>query len=135
MTEFENKLSYEEILAENSILKNKIDELTKQNKLLEENLRSLQDNQGYEICEYFNECNSLKQTADYFLYDDIVDCGNALMDFNGCSDSIQGAKDYKEFRFLAYGSEEDTEDDDGSEEEDDSEEDTEDDEEGSDEDV
>jgi hypothetical protein len=29
------------------------------------------------------------------------------MDFNGCSDSIQGAKDYKEFRLLAYGSYED----------------------------
>jgi hypothetical protein len=127
MTEFENKLSYEELLAENSTLKTKIDELTKQNILLEGKLRSLQDNQGYEICEYFNECNSLQQTADHFLYDDIVDCGNALMDFNGCSDSIQGAKDYKEFRLLAYGSEEysDSDYDTENDEEDTEEEDTE----------
>ena len=103
MTHFEDKLSYEELLTENSILKNECNELTKQNKILEGKLRILQDNQGYEICEYFNECNSLKQTAEYFLYENIVDCGYALIDFNGCSDSIQDAKDYKEFHILAYG--------------------------------
>ena len=112
MTDFIGKLSYEELLAENLILKNKCDELTKKNKELEGKLSMLQDNQGYEICEYFNECNSLKQTADHFLYENIVDCGYALMDFNGCSDSIQGAKDYKEFRLLTYGKDEDEDDED-----------------------
>ena len=111
MTEFENKLSYEELLAENSVLKNLCNELKKQNKILEGNLRTLQDNQGYEICEYFNQCNSLKQTAEYFLYKSIVECGYALIDFNGCSDSIQGAKDYKEFHILAYGRYEDSDED------------------------
>jgi hypothetical protein len=103
MADFEVKLSYEEILAENSILKNKCNELIAQNKVLEDKLSSLQNNQAYEICEYYNECRSLQQTTDYFLYDNIVDCGNALMDFNGCSDSIQSATDYKEFCYLAYG--------------------------------
>jgi hypothetical protein len=112
MTDFVGKPSYEEVLAENLMLKNKCDELTKKNKELEGKLRSLQDNQGYEICKYFNECNSLKQTADHFLYEDIVDCGYALMDFNGCSDSIQGAKDYKEFRLLAYGPNDEEDEDD-----------------------
>lgn len=110
MTEFKDKLSYEEILAENSILKNTCNELTNQIKMLEGKLRTLQDNQGYEICEYFNECNSLKQTADYFLYENIVDCGHALIEFNGCSDSISDAKDYKEFRILAYGDDSEEED-------------------------
>jgi hypothetical protein len=105
MTDFENKLSYDDLLDEIFMLKDKVDELTKINKLLEGKLRSLQDNQGYEICEYFNECNSLQETADYFLYDNIVECGNALIEFNGCSDSISDAKDYKEFYFLAYGEE------------------------------
>jgi hypothetical protein len=103
MTEFQDKLSYEQLLSENIMLKNKYDELTKQNKILEGKLRTLQDNQGYEICEYFNQCNSLQQTADHFLYENIVDCGYALIDFNGCSESIDSATDYKEFRLLAYG--------------------------------
>ena len=109
MTDFEDKISYEELLAENSILTNKFNELIKQNKILEKKLRILQDNQGHEICEYFNNCNSLQQTADYFLYENIVDCGYALIDFNGCSDSIQDAKDYREFHILAYGREYDEE--------------------------
>ena len=115
MTEFQDKKSYDEILAENIMLKTKYNELMQQNKNLEKKLRTLQDNQGYEICEYFNECNSLQQTADYFLYQDIVECGYALIDFNGCSDSISDAKDYKQFRLLAYGKD-DTEEDDTEEE-------------------
>ena len=92
------------------MLKNRCDELTKLNLVLERNLRTLQDNQGYEICEYYNNCQSLKRTAEYFLYENIVDCGNALIEFNGCSDAISDATDYKEFRILAYGKD-DTEDD------------------------
>jgi len=105
--DFKDNISYEELLAELSKFKNKCDELTKQNKILERKIRTLQDNQGYEICEFFNNCNSLKETAQYFLYDNILDCGYALIDFNGCSDAICDAKDYKEFRFLAYGNSED----------------------------
>jgi hypothetical protein len=121
MTEFEGKISYEQLLVENSMLQNKYDELTRLNGILERKLRTLQDNQGYEICEYFNECNSLQQTAEYFLYENIVDCANALIEFNGCSDSISDAKDYKEFRILAYGEESDTESDTEDGEDDDSE--------------
>ena len=118
MASFEEKKSYEELLAENEMLKTKCEELTKENKRLEGKLQSLQNNQGYEICEYFNECNSLKETADHFLYEDIVECGYALMEFNDCSDSICDAKDYKEFRLLAYGEESEEEDSDGDSDED-----------------
>ena len=121
MSEVQDKMSYEDILAENLMLKNKCDELINQNKLLEGKLRTLQDNQGYEICKYFNECNSLKKTAEYFLYENIVDCGYAVIEFNGCSDSISDAVDYKEFHILAYGkdnSEDDSGDDSGDETED-----------------
>ena len=103
MAYFKDKFSYEEIESNNIILKNKCDELEKQNRYLEKKLRTLQDNQGYEICKYYNKCRSLKQTCDFFLYEDIVDCGYALIEFNGCSDSISDAIDYKEFRSLAYG--------------------------------
>ena len=99
----EIKLTYEELLAENTKLKNKCDELTKENKKLKNKINDIRDYQGYEICEYFNDCDSLKATAEHFLYDDIVECGEDLIHFNGCSDAIQSASDYKEYYRLAYG--------------------------------
>jgi hypothetical protein len=107
MAEFENKLSYECLVVENLMLKNKCEQLSKRNEVLEENITSIRYNMGYEICKFYNQCRSLKETAEQFCYDDIVDCGNALVYFNGCSDSIQNAKDYKEYRILAYGPDDD----------------------------
>ena len=103
MSGFENNLSYEELLAENLLLKNKCDDLMKRNKVLEEKIYTIRDNLGYEICEFYNQCRSLKKTAEEFCYDDIADCGNALVAFQDCSDYIQDAKDYKEYRILEYG--------------------------------
>lgn len=109
MSKLQDKLTYEELLSENELLKNKCNELIVKNKILQEKLTTLHENQGCEICEFFNKCKSLQKTAEFFSYDDIVDCGNALVYFYGCSDPIQSAKDYKEYCILAYGKENDEE--------------------------
>ncbi len=117
MTEFEDKLSYEELLLQNAELKNKCEELTKENDDLHFRLNLIQDNFGYEICEYFNDCKSIKETAEHCGYKDIVECGNDLVYFQQCSDYIQSAEDYKEYHLLAYGKEEDDNEDVESEQE------------------
>ena len=105
-----DKKTYEELLAEIDKLKNKCDELTKENKKLISKINYIRDEQGYEISEFFFDCNSLKITAEKFFYDDIVDCGNDIIHFQGCSDAIQCAKDYKEYCRLAYDEDSDEED-------------------------
>lgn len=107
----ENNLTYEELLAENKKLKNKCDELKKENEKIKDKINKIRENQGYEICEFFNDCNSLKKTAKHFVYDDIVECGDDIVYFNDCSDAIQDAKDYKEYYRLKYGKEVDEDDD------------------------
>jgi hypothetical protein len=108
MTEFEDKLSYEELLLQNATLKQKCEELTKENDDLHFRLNLIQDNFGYEICEYFNSCNSIKETAEHCGYKDIVECGDDLVYFQQCSDYIQSADDYKEYYLLSYGKEEES---------------------------
>jgi len=106
MTEFDNKPTYEELLLQNATLKEKYNGLIKKNEDLKTRINTLQENFAYEICEYFNSCNSIKQTAEHCGYEGIVDCGEDLVYFQQCSDYIQCAKDYKEYHLLAYGKEE-----------------------------
>jgi hypothetical protein len=108
MTEFDDKPTYEELLLQNAALKEKCNELTKQNENIKKRLNTIQDNFGYEICEYFNRCDSIKETAEYCGYEDIVECGDDLVYFQQCSDYIQSATDYKEYRLLSYGKEEES---------------------------
>ncbi len=96
----EDKMSYEDLLEENIYLKKRCSELTQKNKSLTDRINSLQNNLGLEICEYFEECRSIKKTAEYFSYENIVDCGNDLIEFFGASDPLEDAEDYKEFRKL-----------------------------------
>jgi hypothetical protein len=103
MAKFVDNLSYEELLAENAKLKRKCEELKKQNEILEEKIINLKDIQSYEICKFFFNCRSLAETAKKFLYEDIVDCGDDIVYYNGCSVSIQSADDYKEYYFLKHG--------------------------------
>ncbi len=103
MTEFAENLSYEDLLAENAKLKRKCEELKKENELLKNKVIDLKDIQSYEICKFFSNCRNLAKTAKKFLYDDIVDCGDDIVYFNGSSDCIQSADDYKEYYFLKYG--------------------------------
>jgi hypothetical protein len=54
----------------------------------------------------------LKITAEKYFYDDIVECGYDLIEFQGCTDVIQCAKDYKEYCSLVYDSDEEDDNDD-----------------------
>jgi hypothetical protein len=97
-----DKKTYEELLAEIDKLKNKCDELTKENNKLISKINNLRDIQGYEISGFFFDCNSLKITAEKYFYNDIVECGYDLIEFQGCTDVIQCADDYKEYCRLEY---------------------------------
>ncbi len=111
-----DKKTYDELLAEIEKLKIKCDELKEKNEILTSKITWMRDEQGYEICEFFYECNSLKITAEKYYYDDIVDCGNDIIHFQGCPDAIQCAKNYKEYCRLVY--DEDSDDDDKDDEDD-----------------
>ena len=106
-----DKKTYEELLAEIDKLKNKCDELTKENKKLISKINNLRDIQAYEISEFFFACNSLKITAEKYFYDDIVECGYDLIEFQGCTDVIQCAEDYKEYCHLEYDEDIESDDD------------------------
>jgi hypothetical protein len=49
----------------------------------------------HEINEYFFTCNSIRNTTERFFFEDVRDCYDALLSYNGCSDPIQSADDYK----------------------------------------
>ena len=112
-----DKKTYEELLAEIDKLKNKCDELTKENNKLISKINNLRDIQGYEISEFFFDCNSLKITAEKYFYDDIVECGYDLIEFQGCTDVIRCADDYKEYCRLEYDENSDKDDNDDKDDE------------------
>ena len=91
------------ILNENKLLNKKITELTKENNELKEKLQQLQNNMGYEICKYFNKHNSLEKTTEYFCFEDISDCYHALVNYYGCSDPLESAKDYQKYHKEIFG--------------------------------
>ena len=91
------------ILNENKLLNEKIIELTKKNNELKEKLQKLQDNMGYEICEYFHKCYNLQKTTEYFCFENISQCYHSLVYYNDCSDSAQSAEDYKKYHKEIFG--------------------------------
>jgi hypothetical protein len=50
-----------------SELKSKINELNKENNVLRENIQNLHNLLAYDICQYFNKCNSLKKPQINFI--------------------------------------------------------------------
>jgi len=100
----------------------KIKKLEEENKKLRTTIQNLQDLQGYEISMFFNKCNSIKETQIEYCFETIKDCYYALVDYNGCSDSIQEAGDYKEYykEIFGYEYEKDDSDEDDSSDEDNS---------------
>jgi hypothetical protein len=81
----------------------KIKKLEDENKKLRNTIQNLQESQGYEICKFFNKCNSIKKTQIEYYFDGIKDCYNALVDYYGCSDPVQDADDYKEYYKDIFG--------------------------------
>jgi hypothetical protein len=96
-------MSNEDIIKENKMLKAEISLLLERNKKLKKNIQELQDTFGYEICQYFEKCNSLQKTTKYFCFDNVFDCYEALVDYFGCSDPVQSADDYKDCYQIIFG--------------------------------
>ena len=106
MTEFNNKPTYDEIFSELSILQMTNSRLTNENKRLRRIIQKIQDDQGLEICEYFSDCNNIRDTADNYYFDDVEACYWALVEYFGCSDPVHRANDYEECHKEIFGSDE-----------------------------
>lgn len=104
MTEFNNKPTYDEIFSELSILQMTNSRLTNENKRLRRIIQKIQDDQGLEICEYFSDCNNIRDTADNYYFDDVEACYWALVEYFGCSDPVHRANDYEECHKVIFGS-------------------------------
>ena len=111
MTEFSNKPSYEEVLSELTLLQMTNSKLTNENKRLRKIVQKIQDDQGLEICEYFSDCNNIRDTADNYYFDNVEDCYWALVEYFGCSDPVHRANDYEECHKVIFGSDSEEEDD------------------------
>lgn len=86
-----------DVIYENKQLKHKINELIKENKELKMKLQGLQDTFDIKIVEYFNNCRSLKQTTEYFYFENVRECYKALLEYYGSSyHPLQTAIDYNE---------------------------------------
>jgi hypothetical protein len=55
-----------------------------------------------EILEYFFNCNSIQKTAYRFDYN-AIDLFHQIPEWDGCSDGLQNADDYIQYRIEAYG--------------------------------
>jgi hypothetical protein len=76
-----------------------------ENTRLKQKLQKLHDLFGLTIVEYFNECNNLRQTTEYFLFEDVRDTYYSLRSYFDSSDPVQGADDYKECYKEIFGKE------------------------------
>jgi predicted nuclease with TOPRIM domain len=118
----ENKLLQDKttmLLEENKSLQKKISELLQENNKFKKQIQQLQDLFALEICEYFNESNNIRETMEHFCFENVNDCYQALVEYNGCSDPLQDADDYKDCYKEIFGRE--YEEDDNSDEDNDSE--------------
>jgi len=88
-------------------LKEEIIKLKKEKEILKESIAKMQDDQGLEICEYYNSCKNISKTAHKFYFSTNEDCYWALVEYFGCSDPLQRAHDYEELRKELFGSDED----------------------------
>ena len=111
MTEFSNKPSYEEVLSELTLLQMTNSKLTNENKRFRRIIQKIQDDQGLEICEYFSDCNNIRDTADNYYFDDVEDCYWALVEYFGCSDPVHRANDYEECHKEIFGCDSEHDDD------------------------
>ena len=86
-------------------------ELLKKNKALSKRVSKLknylsviQDRHGEEICEYFDDCQSLYDTAEEFCFESVPDCFHALVEYFGCADPLYNANDWEEYEKEIMGS-------------------------------
>jgi len=79
-----------------SELHEKINQLTRENQMLKENIQNLHNLLAYEICEYFNKTGSLKQTTQKYYFENVKHCYETLIEFNDDSYLMKKATDFKE---------------------------------------
>lgn len=91
-------------VAELKLLK-EIEELKLSNKKLKRNIQKLQNEAGLEICDYFHDCNSIRKTTEKYYFEDVRDCYEALVDYNGCSDPLYDADDFRDCYKEIFGKE------------------------------
>ena len=78
------------LLEANKKLKEQNDELSKKRD-------NCLDSMALDILQYFNNCKSIKKTAEKYdmTTEELIDW---IPYWDGCSDGLQSARDYKEFR-------------------------------------
>jgi len=109
----ENKLLQDKttmLLEENKLLQKEIFEVLQENKKFKKQIQQLQDLFALEICEYFNETHNIRETMEHFYFENVNDCYEALVEYNGCSDPLQDADDYKDCYKEIFGREYDEDD-------------------------
>ena len=109
MTEFTNKPSYDEIFNELAIIQMTNSKLNNEIRRLRKNIQKIHDDQGLEICDYFDMCNSIKDTSDKYCFEDVEDCYWALVEYFGGVSKVEEANDYKECYKEIFDSQEEKE--------------------------
>lgn len=69
-------------------------ELTQRVSKLKNYLSAIQDRHSLEICEYFQQCNSLYDTAEEYCFENVVECFWALVEYFGYADPMYKANDW-----------------------------------------
>ena len=91
MAEF---VTNEELLKQINDLKLSNLNLIEENEKLEEKIWKIQRIFGWEICEFFNNCKSFRETTEKYYFEDEYDCFCALEDYFGNPDFQWTAHDY-----------------------------------------
>ena len=85
----------EELLIQINDLKLSNLNLIKKNEKLEEKIWKIRRVFGWEICEFFNNCSSFRETTEKYYFENEYDCFCALEDYFGNPDFKWTANDYE----------------------------------------
>ena len=72
------------------------------NKELKEKIDNIIDDNAVKVLEYFNDCSSIRKTADAFGFE-IDELYYLIPHWDGCSDGLQNADDYDECKIEVLG--------------------------------
>jgi hypothetical protein len=102
-----DKIKYLEADLEKSNQKNKelekkLLESNQKNKELKDKIDNIIDDNAVKVLEYFNDCSSIRKTADAFGFE-IDELYYLIPQWDGCSDGLQGADDFDECRIDVLG--------------------------------
>jgi len=103
----ELKRENENLKEEIQKLKGENEKLKQENEQLSDTIDKYLDDMALEILEFFNRCRSIRETADayYLTPERLVDL---IPYWNGCSDGLQTASDYR--IYVRHGEDDDDDD-------------------------